>query len=52
MTHLSEVVEKLHLFLGAVGREATKLENPRQLSRVVLRVDDKYGGLDVGVGVL
>ena len=40
------------MFLGAVGREARELENARQLSRVVLRVEDKDGSLDVWIAVL
>ena len=40
------------MFLGAVGREATELKESCKLSSVILRVEDKYGGLDVGVGIL
>ena len=52
LSHHSEVVEDLYLFRGAVGQKATELENAPQLVGVVLRIDDEYGGLDVGVGIL
>ena len=52
LSHHSEVVEDLYLFRGAVGQKATELENAPQLVGVVLRIDDEYGGLDVGVGTL
>ena len=52
MSYHSEIIKELHLFLGAVGREATKLKEPCKLSCVILRVEDKRGGLDVGVGIL
>ena len=52
LSYHSEIIKELHLFLRAVGREATKLKESCKLSSVVLRVEDKYGGLDVGVGIL
>ena len=52
LSYHSEILKELHLFLRAVGREATKSKESCKLSRVVLRVEDKYGGLDVGVGIL
>ena len=52
LSYHSEILKELHLLLRAVGREATKPKESCKLSRVVLRVEDKDGRLDVGVGIL
>ena len=52
LSYHSEILKELHLLLRAVGREATKPKESCKLSRVILRVEDKDGRLDVGVGIL
>ncbi len=52
ITYNSKLVEILHLFLRAVGRQARQLKARRKLSSVVVRIQYEYRSLDVREWVL